>query len=328
MPGVRSSRGSWTASSGGWQSSRPVTDPCWRATRATRSRPAASACARCSCAWPRAHRHPRPTVWCAPPSRSSSCTGRRSSTTTCSTGPRSDAAARRWSRPEGETSRSRPATCCSRERSPSSPAAAPADAVRILTRASRELALGELAQREDAFKADVTVERYLARCRLKTAVLVPCGLRAGCARGRGRARAARRVRRADRARVPDPRRRPRRHRPAGAHRQAPGGRPARRHGQSPADPRPRAGSRARRARPSRRAHGRRRARGVRADHCHGRPRERQGARRAADRRCQAHAAGAARASASGARTRGRRDGRPLRLRPRSPRAGPGRRAGR
>ena len=54
-----------------------------------------------------------------------------------------------------------------------------ADAVRVLTRASRELALGELAQRADAWRADVTVARYLDRCRLKTAVL----FRAACELG-------------------------------------------------------------------------------------------------------------------------------------------------
>jgi geranylgeranyl pyrophosphate synthase len=53
------------------------------------------------------------------------------------------------------------------------------DAVRVLARASRELALGELTQREDAFRADVSVARYLARCRLKTAVL----FRAACELG-------------------------------------------------------------------------------------------------------------------------------------------------
>src|SRR5450631_913718 len=42
-------------------------------------------------------------------------------------------------------------------------------AIRILTRASSELAAGELMQRADAFRA-VGVERYLERCRLKTAV--------------------------------------------------------------------------------------------------------------------------------------------------------------
>jgi geranylgeranyl pyrophosphate synthase len=53
------------------------------------------------------------------------------------------------------------------------------EAVRVLARATRELALGELAQREDAFRADVSVERYLVRCRLKTAVL----FRAACELG-------------------------------------------------------------------------------------------------------------------------------------------------
>ena len=51
--------------------------------------------------------------------------------------------------------------------------------VRVLARASRELALGELTQREDAFKLDVSEARYLARCRLKTAVL----FRAACELG-------------------------------------------------------------------------------------------------------------------------------------------------
>jgi geranylgeranyl pyrophosphate synthase len=51
--------------------------------------------------------------------------------------------------------------------------------VRVLARASRELALGELTQREDAFRLDVSVPRYLARCRLKTAVL----FRAACELG-------------------------------------------------------------------------------------------------------------------------------------------------
>lgn len=53
------------------------------------------------------------------------------------------------------------------------------DAVRVLARASRELAQGELLQRSDAFDPDVTIERYLERCRLKTAVL----FRAACELG-------------------------------------------------------------------------------------------------------------------------------------------------
>jgi geranylgeranyl pyrophosphate synthase len=52
-------------------------------------------------------------------------------------------------------------------------------AVRVLARASRQLALGELTQREDAFRADVSVARYFERCRLKTAVL----FRAACELG-------------------------------------------------------------------------------------------------------------------------------------------------
>jgi len=43
--------------------------------------------------------------------------------------------------------------------------------VRVLSRAVSGLAAGELMQREDAWRMDVTVERYLERCRLKTAVL-------------------------------------------------------------------------------------------------------------------------------------------------------------
>ncbi|HUB08428.1 MAG TPA: polyprenyl synthetase family protein, partial [Myxococcales bacterium] len=53
------------------------------------------------------------------------------------------------------------------------------DAVRVLARASRQLALGELAQRGDAFRAEVSTARYLDRCRLKTAVL----FRAACELG-------------------------------------------------------------------------------------------------------------------------------------------------
>jgi geranylgeranyl pyrophosphate synthase len=45
------------------------------------------------------------------------------------------------------------------------------EAVRALSRAASGLATGELMQREDAWKSSVTLERYLDRCRLKTAVL-------------------------------------------------------------------------------------------------------------------------------------------------------------
>jgi geranylgeranyl pyrophosphate synthase len=53
------------------------------------------------------------------------------------------------------------------------------DAVRALARATRELAQGEVMQRSDAFATEIGVERYLERCRLKTAVL----FRAACELG-------------------------------------------------------------------------------------------------------------------------------------------------
>jgi octaprenyl-diphosphate synthase len=52
-------------------------------------------------------------------------------------------------------------------------------AVRVLARATRELAAGEVMQRADAFDVELGVERYLERCRLKTAVL----FRAACELG-------------------------------------------------------------------------------------------------------------------------------------------------
>jgi octaprenyl-diphosphate synthase len=45
------------------------------------------------------------------------------------------------------------------------------DQLRVLSAASSALARGELIQREDAWRGDVTVERYLHRCELKTASL-------------------------------------------------------------------------------------------------------------------------------------------------------------
>ena len=53
------------------------------------------------------------------------------------------------------------------------------DAVRVLSQAACELAQGELLQRADVFAAQVSVERYLERCRLKTGVL----FRAACELG-------------------------------------------------------------------------------------------------------------------------------------------------
>jgi geranylgeranyl pyrophosphate synthase len=51
--------------------------------------------------------------------------------------------------------------------------------LRALSDASSALAAGELLQREDAYASDVTVERYLERCRLKTAALFEAACRLG-----------------------------------------------------------------------------------------------------------------------------------------------------
>ncbi len=61
-----------------------------------------------------------------------------------------------------------------------------AEAVRLLSRASADLAAGELMQREDAWNPDVSVERYLERCRLKTAVLFRAACELGALEGGGR----------------------------------------------------------------------------------------------------------------------------------------------
>jgi geranylgeranyl pyrophosphate synthase len=56
--------------------------------------------------------------------------------------------------------------------------------IRALSRASTELAAGELMQRADAWQA-VPVERYLERCRLKTAVLFRAACELGAIEGGG-----------------------------------------------------------------------------------------------------------------------------------------------
>jgi geranylgeranyl pyrophosphate synthase len=53
------------------------------------------------------------------------------------------------------------------------------DAVRALSTASSALARGELMQRADAWEESVTPERYLERCRLKTASLFEASCRLG-----------------------------------------------------------------------------------------------------------------------------------------------------
>jgi len=52
-------------------------------------------------------------------------------------------------------------------------------AVSLLAEASVALARGELAQRQDAYDADIAEERYLQRCRLKTAALFSCACSIG-----------------------------------------------------------------------------------------------------------------------------------------------------
>ncbi len=54
-----------------------------------------------------------------------------------------------------------------------------ADGLRVLSDASSALALGELAQRADAWNAGISVERYLQRCELKTARLFEASARLG-----------------------------------------------------------------------------------------------------------------------------------------------------
>ncbi|HEX8068209.1 MAG TPA: polyprenyl synthetase family protein [Thermoleophilaceae bacterium] len=58
-----------------------------------------------------------------------------------------------------------------------------AEAVHALSDASSALARGELMQRDDAFSPAVTAERYLERCRLKTARLFEAACRLGALLG-------------------------------------------------------------------------------------------------------------------------------------------------
>jgi geranylgeranyl pyrophosphate synthase len=54
-----------------------------------------------------------------------------------------------------------------------------AEQLQALSQASSALAEGELLQREDAYAAEVSVERYLRRCELKTAALFEAACRLG-----------------------------------------------------------------------------------------------------------------------------------------------------
>ena len=60
-----------------------------------------------------------------------------------------------------------------------------ADEVRVLSAASSALAEGELMQRADAWNAETTHERYLARCDLKTARLFQAACELGALEGGG-----------------------------------------------------------------------------------------------------------------------------------------------
>ncbi len=63
------------------------------------------------------------------------------------------------------------------------------EAVRALSRAASGLATGELMQREDAWTLSVSLDRYLERCRLKTAVLFRSACELGAFSGGGQVRA-------------------------------------------------------------------------------------------------------------------------------------------
>jgi geranylgeranyl pyrophosphate synthase len=61
------------------------------------------------------------------------------------------------------------------------------DELRVLSRATSALALGELAQREDSWDAGISVGRYLYRCELKTARLFEAAAELGALEGGGSA---------------------------------------------------------------------------------------------------------------------------------------------
>ena len=60
-----------------------------------------------------------------------------------------------------------------------------ADEIQVLSEASSALAEGELLQRADAWNAEVSLERYLRRCELKTARLFEAACRLGALEGGG-----------------------------------------------------------------------------------------------------------------------------------------------
>ena len=122
---------------------------------------------------------------CAPPSRSSWSTARRSSTTTCST-----ARALRRGRPTVVAAAGREMATATGDllfsRAFAELAAnGRAEEVRALSAASSALAEGELLQRADAWDVGVSRERYLRRCELKTARLFEAACELGALEGGG-----------------------------------------------------------------------------------------------------------------------------------------------
>ena len=154
-------------------------------------------------------------------------------------------AARRSLRP-----RARP---CDRERATSCSRAhcllarnGDAEQVRALSDACVALARGELAQRKDAFAADIDIDRYLSRCELKTASLFAAACRLGALAAGAGAEAVTALGAFGRgsARVPGAGRRARRQRARRAHRQGARHRPARGKDDAATDHRARARPRA------------------------------------------------------------------------------------
>ena len=237
-PAPTSCRGSSPRSRSGWPRSRATTGRCSRARPARRSRPAASACARCSSCLAAG----RPAAETRRLVRAAAAVElvhaatlvhddvldraalRRGRPTVVATGGR--LAGHRHRRSAVLARVRRAGRARSRPRRSASCRAACSAAGR-----GRADAAGRRLQARRA------VERYLERCRLKTAVLFRAACELGALAGGGIGRRARPRSASDRPRLPDPRRRPRRHRPAGADRQAARDRPARRHGDAAADPR-------------------------------------------------------------------------------------------
>ena len=157
----------------------PVTASCSTTPPARPWPRAASGCGRCSsCSAPGPTAAPRRS---APPPRSSWSTWRRSSTTTSSTRRRCAAAGRRSSPAAGRELAVATGDLLFSRAFALLAAAGDARAVELLADASVALARGELAQRQDAFDTSIAEQRYLERCRLKTAALFEC---AGAVLGR------------------------------------------------------------------------------------------------------------------------------------------------